>query len=123
MTPTTSFDQLKTEQLDKDVLHHNIRNQQIIHKIAQLKPHRFAKRAESFSPDQASLLDDLIDTDIAAIENEPEILAPKSASSPAHQKPKFTGASNFDARIRAQRSPGFCQRANRGTSSYPLREL
>jgi len=104
MTPTTSLDQLNTEQLrslaaqllqnierlDKEVLHHKTRNQQLIHEIAQLKRHRFAKRAESFSPDQASLLDDLIDTDIAAIEAELEILAPKSASTPARQKPKRT---------------------------------
>ena len=109
MTPTTSLDQLNTEQLrslaaqllqhvehldqqvavlGKEVLHHKTRNQQLIHEIAQLKRHRFAKRAEAFSPDQASLLDDLIDTDIAAIEAKLEILAPKSASSPARQKPK-----------------------------------
>ena len=34
------------------------------------------------------MLDDLIDTDFAAIEAELEILAPKSASTPARQKPK-----------------------------------
>ena len=78
------------ERLDKEVLHHKTRNQQLIHEIAQLKRHRFAKRAESFSPDQASLLDDLIDTDIAAIEAELEILSPISASTPARQKPKRT---------------------------------
>ena len=109
MTPTNSLDQLNTEQLrnlaeqllqhvehldqqvavlGKEVLHQKTRNQQFIHEIAQLKRHRFAKRAESFSPDQASLLDDLIGTDIAAIEAELKKLAPKSASSPAHQKPK-----------------------------------
>ena len=74
--------------LGKEVLYHKTRNQQLIHEVAQLKRHRFVKRAELFSPDQASLLDDLIDTDIAAIEVELEILAPKSASSPARQKPK-----------------------------------
>ena len=36
------------------------------------------------------MLDDLIDTDIAAIEAELEILAPKSASTPARQKSKRT---------------------------------
>ena len=34
------------------------------------------------------MLDDLIDTDFAAIEAELEVLAPKSASTPARQKPK-----------------------------------
>ena len=100
MTPTTSLDQLNTEQLcslaaqllqnierlDKEVLHHKTRNQQLIHEIPQFKRHRFAKRAESFGPDQASLLDDQIDTDIPANEAEFEILAPKSASSPARLK-------------------------------------
>ncbi|MCF6763254.1 transposase [Pseudomonas fragi] len=82
MTPITSLDQLNTEQLrslaaqllqnierlDKEVLHQKNRNQQLIHEIAQLKRHRFAKRAQSFSHDQASSLDELIDADIAAIE-------------------------------------------------------
>ena len=109
MTPTTSLDQLNTEQLrslaaqlfqhvehldkrvtvlGKEVLHHKIRNQQLGHEIAQLKRHRFSKRAESFSSDQASFLDDLIDTDITAIEAELETLVPKSASTPAREKPK-----------------------------------
>ena len=110
MTPITSLDQLNTEQLrslaaqllqnierlDKEVLHHKTRNQQLIHEIAQLKRHRFAKRAQSFSHDQASSLDELIDADIAAIEAEPEILAAKSASSSARHRPRLTGASSRD---------------------------
>lgn len=40
------------------------------HEIAQLKRLKFAKRSEQMNPEQASLLDDLIDTDIAAIEAE-----------------------------------------------------
>ena len=118
MTPTTSLDQLNTEQLrslaaqllqnierlDKEVLHHKTRNQQLIHEIAQLKRHRFAKRAQSFSHDQASSLDELIDADIAAIEAEPEILAAKSASSPAGQNLGSLGPAA-------------------GTSRFPLCEL
>ena len=42
--------------------------EKLTHEIAQLKRLKFAKRSEQMSPDQASLLDDLIDTDIAAIE-------------------------------------------------------
>ena len=111
MIPTTPLDQLDTEQLlslaeqllkhvehldtrlaslDKEVPHQKTRNQQLIHEIAQLKRHRFAKRSESFSPDQASLLDDLIETDLAAIEAELEILAPKPAQSAVRQQPKRT---------------------------------
>lgn len=111
MIPTPPLDQLDTEQLrslaaqllkrvehldtqlaslDKEVLHQKTRNQQLIHEIAQLKRHRFAKRSESFSPDQASLLDDLIETDLAAIEAELEILAPKPAQVAVRQQPKRT---------------------------------
>ena len=111
MIPTPPLDQLDTKQLrslaaqllkrvehldtqlaslDKEVLHQKTRNQQLIHEIAQLKRHRFAKRSESFSPDQASLLDDLIETDLAAIEAELEILAPKPAQLAARQQPKRT---------------------------------
>ena len=103
MTPTTCLDQLNIaqllqniERLDKEVLHHKTRNQQLIHEIAQLKRHRFAKRAQSFSHDHASSLDELIDADIAAIEAEPEILAAKSASSSARHRPRLTGASSRD---------------------------
>jgi hypothetical protein len=42
--------------------------EQLSHEIARLKRHKFAKRSEQLSPDQGSLLDDLLDTDIAAIE-------------------------------------------------------
>lgn len=80
----------QVETLDKEVRHHKTRNQQLIHEIAQLKRHRFAKRAESFSPDQTSLLDDLLETDLAAIEAELEALVPKPAPSPARQQPKRT---------------------------------
>ena len=111
MIPTTPLDQLDTEQLrslaaqllkrvehldtqlaslDKEVQHQRTRNQQLIHEIAQLKRHRFAKRSESFSPDQASLLDDLIETDLAAIEAELEILTPKPAQAAVRQQPKRT---------------------------------
>lgn len=104
MTPTPPLDQLNTEQLrslaaqllqhvehlDKEVRHHKTRNQQLTHEIALLKRHRFAKRSESFSPGQASLLDDLIETDLAAIEAELEVLAPKPAQSPVRRQPKRT---------------------------------
>lgn len=45
-------------------------NEQLAHEIATLKRHKFAKRSEQLSPDQGSLLDDLLDTDtdIAAID-------------------------------------------------------
>src|SRR3546814_12540701 len=41
-------------------------NEQLTHEIAILKRHKFAKRSEQLSPNQGSLLDDLLDTAIAA---------------------------------------------------------
>ncbi len=75
MTP----DQLRTlaaqllsqvDTLGKKIQHIETVNEQLTHEIALLKRHKFAKRSEQLSPAQDSLLDDLIDTDIAAIEAE-----------------------------------------------------
>ncbi len=64
--------------------------EKLTHEIAQLKRFKFAKRSEQLSPDQASLLDDLINTDIAAIEGELEALKLAPASTWVRQKPKRT---------------------------------
>jgi transposase len=64
--------------------------EKLTHEIAQLKRFKFAKRSEQLSPAQASLLDDLIDTDIAAIEAELEALQAKPVSTETKQKPKRT---------------------------------
>src|SRR5476649_2199069 len=65
--------------------------EKLTHEIAQLKRLKFAKRSEQMNPEQASLLDDLIDTDIAAIEAELQALqiAP-AATEQKKQKPKRT---------------------------------
>jgi hypothetical protein len=44
--------------------------EQLTHEIAWFKRNKFAKRSEQLSPAQDSLLDGLLDTDIAAIEAE-----------------------------------------------------
>jgi hypothetical protein len=63
-------------------------NEQLAHEIAILKRHKFAKRSEQLSPDQGSLLDDLLDTDIAAIEAELNAVNPPPAPAEPRQKPK-----------------------------------
>src|SRR5471030_2947802 len=72
----------KVESMGKQIHHHKTVNEKLAHEIAQLKRFKFAKRSEQLSPDQTSLLDDLIDTDIAAIEAELEALqaAPPSVT-------------------------------------------
>lgn len=80
----------KVETMGKQIHHHKTVNEKLAYEIAQLKRFKFAKRSEQLSPDQASLLDDLIDTDIAAIEAELEALQPAPVSTEARQKPKRT---------------------------------
>lgn len=63
-------------------------NEQLTHEIALLKRYKFAKRSEQLSPDQGSLLDDLLDTDIAAIEAELKAVNPPAAPAESRQQPK-----------------------------------
>ena len=63
-------------------------NEQMAHEIAILKRHKFAKRSEQLSPDQGCLLDDLLDTDIAAIEAELKAANPPAAPAEPRNKPK-----------------------------------
>ncbi|SOP99117.1 Transposase [Pseudomonas syringae pv. syringae] len=64
--------------------------EKLTHDIAQLKRLKFAKRSEQMNPEQASLLDDLIDTDIAAIEAELQSLQAVITPAEKNQKPKRT---------------------------------
>lgn len=56
--------------------------------IAILKRHKSAKRSEQISLAQGSLLDDLISTDLEAIEAELKALHPTPAQAAPHQQPK-----------------------------------
>jgi transposase len=78
----------RIETMDKQITHHKSVNEKLAHEIALLKRFKFAKRSEQLSPDQASLLDDLIDTDIAAIEAELEALQPAAVEAKVRQQPK-----------------------------------
>ena len=101
---SSAFDHLTPEQLralaaqltervaslDQQVQYHKTRNEQLAHEIAILKRHKFARRSEQLSPDQISLLDELLDTDIAAIEAELKALSPAPAPTESRQQPKRT---------------------------------
>ncbi|HHN2034944.1 TPA: transposase, partial [Pseudomonas aeruginosa] len=69
----------KVESMDKQIHHYKTVNDKLTHEIAQLKRFKFAKRSEQLNPYQTSLLDDVIDADIAAIEAELETLQPAPA--------------------------------------------
>lgn len=78
----TAIEQLKSEketqlqERDSVIQRLTIEKQHLTHEIAILRRHRYGKRSESGSSSpQQSLLDDLVDEDIAAIENELEQLA------------------------------------------------
>lgn len=62
--------------------------EQLSFEIALLKRHKFAKRSEQVSPAQGSLLDDLLDTDLEAIEAELNQLLPASSQVEPRQSPK-----------------------------------
>jgi transposase len=62
--------------------------EQLTQKIAWFKRNKFAKHNEQLSPDQGSLLDDLFETDIAAIEAELKALNPPAAPAEPRKQPK-----------------------------------
>lgn len=102
MTSPPNLDQLNPEQLrglavqwiqrvetiGKQIAHQKSVNKKLAHEIALLKRFKFSRRSEQLSLDQASLLDDLIDTDIAAIEADLEALLPAPAEVKVRQQPK-----------------------------------
>ncbi len=62
--------------------------EQLSHEIAILKRHKFAKRSEQISPAQGSLLDDLLTTDLEAIDAELQALRPAPVADEPRQQPK-----------------------------------
>ena len=79
----------QVELKDRAIRHEQALNEKLTHELAILKRHRFGRRSETMNPDQASLLDELADADIAAIETELVITAPVAPATPgAKQQPR-----------------------------------
>ena len=74
---------------DREILYRGTKIDQLTHEIAMLKRRQFGRSREQLDAGQASLLDETIDTDIAAIEQELKNLTPlaKTDTEPA-SKPK-----------------------------------
>lgn len=74
---------------DREILYRQAKIDQLIHEMAVLKRWKFGRSREQLDAGQASLLDETIDADIAAIEQELQSLAPpdKAAKEP-RQQPK-----------------------------------
>ena len=79
----------QVETMGKKIHHDKTLIEKLTHEIAQLKRLKFAKCSEQLNPQQASLLDDLIDTDIAAIEAELQSLQTVITPPEKKQKPKL----------------------------------
>ncbi len=70
------------QQHKRDLHNKALLNDKLVHELAILKRHRFGRRSEGISPDQGSLLNELLEGDIAAIEVE----LPASTA-PTHRQP------------------------------------
>jgi len=76
---------------DQTIHHYKTINEKLTYELAVLKRHQFGRRSETLCSDQLNLLDELIDTDIAAIEAELETLRPANhPSSEIKRQPKRT---------------------------------
>ncbi|SFI47908.1 Transposase [Pseudomonas sp. NFPP04] len=78
----------KVDTMGRKIHHDQTLIEQLTHEIAVLKRHRFAKRSEQISPEQGHLLDDLLNTDLEAIDAELSALLPAPAPEQTRQKPK-----------------------------------
>jgi len=79
----------KVDTMGRKIHHDQTLIEQLTHEIAVLKRHRFAKRSEQISPEQGNLLDDLLNTDLEAIDAELSALLPAPAPEQTRQKPKL----------------------------------
>ena len=74
---------------DREILYRQAKIDQLTHEMAVLKRWKFGRSREQLDAGQASLLDETIDADIAAIEQELQNLAPPDqAVKETRQKPK-----------------------------------
>ena len=74
---------------DREILYRQAKIDQLTHEMAVLKRWKFGRSREQLDAAQASLLDETIDADIAAIEQELQDLAPPDkAAKESRQQPK-----------------------------------
>lgn len=102
MTQRPDLNQLSTDQLralaadlfdrmenkDQTLIHRDAVIEKLTHEVAILKRHKFARRSEQLDAVQGRLLDELIDSDIAAIEAELAQLTPAEAPARPKAQPK-----------------------------------
>jgi hypothetical protein len=75
------------ENKDRALIHHDAVIEKLTHEVAILKRHKFAQRSEQLDAVQGNLLDELIDSDLAAIEAELAQLTADEAPIPPKNSP------------------------------------
>ena len=102
MSKHSDLSQLSTEQLralaaqlmtsleskDRVIVHRDAVIEKLSHELAILKRHKYAQRSEQMNDLQASLLDELVEGDLAAIEIELAELTVVDAPAQAKKQPK-----------------------------------
>ncbi|MFE8073471.1 IS66 family transposase [Marinobacteraceae bacterium S3BR75-40.1] len=76
------------KQRERELHYNKTLNEKLTHELALLKRHRFARRSEQLDAVQGRLLDELIDSDIAAIEAELAQAQREPATKKPRQQPK-----------------------------------
>ena len=91
---------------DREIIYRQAKIDQLTHEIAVLKRWKFGRSREQLDAGQVSLLDETIDADIAAIEQELQDLAPAGKTdTPIHQQPKRAALPAELARVDVQHEP------------------
>jgi hypothetical protein len=105
MTQRPDLDQLSADQLgalatelfdrvenkERALVHSDAVIEKLTHEVAILKRHKYARRSEQLDAVQGKLLDELIDSDLAAIEAELEqVMTEEQKAARPKQKPKRT---------------------------------
>ena len=101
----TSLDQAITSK-DREIKYRQAKIDQLTHEMAVLKRWKFGRSREQLDAAQASLLDETIDADIAAIEQELQELTPEvKIDSQTRQQPKRAALPAELARVDVQHEP------------------
>lgn len=78
------------DQHKKELLYRQTKIEQLTHEIAVTKHWKFGQHSERLDPAQASLLEETLEADIAAMETEIEVLATPEPVDRVRQQPKRT---------------------------------
>lgn len=73
---------------ERELQYRQTRIDQLTHELSIIKRQQFGKRSEQLNTEQMSLLDEAIDTDLAAIEAELEQLRPETPGRKSRQRPR-----------------------------------